>query len=70
LQKNEKYCIIFKLKKGEMIMANKIKYTEPAGYFPESIRKKHKIGEYAEEKTDAKTDTKKTPAKKADTKKK
>ena len=22
-----------------------IKYSEPAGYFPESVRKKHKIGE-------------------------
>lgn len=49
-------------------MANKktIRYSEPAGYFPESVRKKNKIGEYAE----TKTDTKKTPAKKADTKKK
>jgi hypothetical protein len=51
-------------------MANKIKYTEPAGYFPESIRKKHKIGEFAETNTDTKKETKKTPAKKADTKKK
>lgn len=47
-------------------MANKIKYSEPSSYFPESIRKKHKIGEYAE----TKTETKKAPAKKADTKKK
>lgn len=33
----------------------KIKYTEPSSYFPKSIRKKNKIGEYAETKTDAKT---------------
>ena len=41
-------------------MANgkKIKYTEPSGYFPESIRKKHKIGEFAEKKTDTKTTAK------------
>ena len=26
----------------------KITYVEPADYFPENIRKKHKIGEYAE----------------------
>ena len=49
-------------------MANKksVKYTEPTGYFPESIRKKYAIGEHAEKKADAK----KTPVKKADTKKK
>lgn len=41
-----------------------IRYSEPADYFPESVRKKNKIGEYAEN-----TDTKKTPAKKTDTKK-
>lgn len=38
-------------------MANekvKIKYTEPSNYFPESVRKKNKIGEYAETTTDAK----------------
>ena len=38
-------------------MANekkKIPYSEPASYFPESIRKKHKLGEYAETKTDKK----------------
>lgn len=35
-----------------------VKYTEPSGYFPESIRKKHKIGEFAEKKTDAKKTTK------------
>ena len=47
-------------------MANRIKYSEPSEYFPESVRKKHKIGEYAE----TKTETKKAPAKKAVTKKK
>lgn len=47
-----------------------IRYSEPADYFPESVRKKNKIGEYAETKTDTKTEKKKTPAKKADTKKK
>ena len=35
-------------------MAKTIKYTEPSNYFPESIRKKHKIGEYAETKAKAK----------------
>ena len=52
--------------KGEIVMEKKIKYSEPEGYFPESIRRKHKIGEFAEKKTD----TKKAPAKKANTKKK
>lgn len=45
-------------------MANEkrtIKYSEPADYFPKSIRKKYKIGEFAE-------DTSKT--KKRSTKKK
>ena len=38
-----------------------IKYSEPADYFPESIRKKHKIGEYAEKNTETKkTVTKET----------
>ena len=38
-------------------MANekKIKYTEPMDYFPESVRKKNKIGEFAEKKTNTKT---------------
>ena len=42
-------------------MAKSVKYTEPAGYFPESVRKKNKIGEYAEVKKDTKkaTDKKK-----------
>ena len=37
-------------------MANKktIKYTEPVDYFPESVRRKNKIGEFAEKKTDTK----------------
>ena len=48
-------------------MANKkVKYVEPADYFPESIRKQLKLGEYAEKKTE----TKKAPVKKAETKKK
>jgi hypothetical protein len=52
-------------------MANKkIKYTEPTGYFPESIRKKHGLGEYAEKETPKKETAKKTDTKKADTKKK
>lgn len=41
-------------------MANKPKtivYSEPESYFPKSIRKKYKIGEYAE------TNTKSKPAK-------
>ena len=44
----------------------KVKYIEPEGYIPKELRKKYGLGEYAE----TKTDTKKTPAKKADTKKK
>ena len=38
-------------------MANekKIKYTEPVGYLPESVRRKNKIGEFAEKKTDTKS---------------
>lgn len=54
-------------------MANnkKITYAEPTGYFPESIRKKYGLGEYAEKETPAKKEpAKKAPAKKADTKKK
>ena len=46
-----------------------IKYSEPSSYFPEHIRKKNKIGEYAETKTEEKADTKKT-VKKAVAKKK
>lgn len=29
----------------------KIVYSEPSDYFPEEIRKKHKLGEYSEEET-------------------
>ena len=51
-------------------MANKkIKYAEPASYFPESIRREFGLGEYAKE-TPAKKNEKKTPVKKTDTKKK
>lgn len=50
-------------------MAKRVKYTEPTGYFPESIRKKFELGEYAKEEPKKKTE-KKAPAKKADTKKK
>ena len=35
-------------------MAKKIKYTEPASYFPKSVRKEFGLGEYAEKKTDTK----------------
>ena len=37
-----------------------VRYSEPSDYFPKSIRKKNKIGEYAE----VKKDTKKTADKK------
>ena len=51
-------------------MANKkITYAEPTGYFPESIRKKHGLGEYAEKET-PKKETAKKPTPKKDTKKK
>lgn len=40
-------------------MAKRINYTEPADYFPKSVRKELKIGEYAP------TEKKATPAKKA-----
>ena len=43
----------------------KVKYVEPAEYIPKELRKKYKVGEFAE----PKADTKKTE-KKADTKKK
>ena len=41
-------------------MANEkktVKYSEPSSYFPKNIRKKQKLGEYAETKTDAKSKT-------------
>lgn len=36
-------------------MAKKIGYSEPADYFPKSIRKELKIGEYATKKATKKT---------------
>ena len=42
-------------------MKKKISYSEPSSYFPKSVRKNAKIGEYAE--------TKKTTKKKTTTKK-
>ena len=51
-------------------MANKkVKYVEPTSYFSKETRKMFGIGEYAKDAT-AKTDEKKAPVKKADTKKK
>lgn len=47
-------------------MAKRISYTEPSDYFPESVRKKAKIGEFAETGNKA---TKKKPAKKTAKKK-
>lgn len=44
----------------------KVKYIEPEGYIPKHLRKEFGLGEYAE----TKTETKKAPAKKAETKKK
>ena len=35
-------------------MKKKVTYSEPAEYFPKSIRKELKIGEYAEKKTEKK----------------
>lgn len=51
-------------------MAKRIKYTEPTGYFPESVRKEFGLGEYAKEAPAKKAPAKKTSVKKADTKKK
>lgn len=42
-------------------MAKRVSYTEPSDYFPKSVRKKAKIGEFAE--------TKKKTTKKATKKK-
>ena len=39
------------------------KYSEPSSYFPESVRRKNKIGEFAEKKTDAKKTAKTTTKK-------
>ena len=33
-------------------MEKKVAYVEPEDYFPKDIRKKYKLGEYAEEKLD------------------
>ena len=41
-----------------------VRYTEPSGYFPTSVRKKNKIGEFAEAKTDTKKKTTATKKKK------
>lgn len=48
----------------------KVKYVEPEGYIPKHLRKEFGLGEYAETSKDAKSDTKKAPAKKATTKSK
>ena len=51
----------------------KVKYVEPVSYFSEETRRMFGLGEFAkdaETKPDTKTDTKKAPVKKADTKKK
>ena len=48
-------------------MAKKVKYSEPAEYFPKEIRKKYGLGEYAEKETpkkEVKKETKKTTKKK------
>ena len=47
-------------------MKKTIGYVEPADYFPKSLRKKHKIGEYAEKPAAEKKKTvkKATPKKK------
>lgn len=51
-------------------MAKKIKYTEPTGYFPESVRKEFGLGEYAKEAPKKKDEKKTATVKKATTKKK
>lgn len=45
-------------------MAKRISYAEPADYFPASVRKKAKIGEFAEKKTTKTKTTKKATKKK------
>ncbi|MCR5835741.1 MAG: hypothetical protein K6G88_04480 [Lachnospiraceae bacterium] len=35
----------------------KTKYVEPADYFPEEIRRKHKLGEFAEDEEDIESQT-------------
>lgn len=47
-------------------MAIKITYAEPADYIPESIRRKHKLGEFAPEpKESTEKSSAKAPAKSA-----
>lgn len=41
-------------------MAKKITYSEPTGYFPKELRKKYKLGEFAETNTKEKASAKKT----------
>lgn len=41
-------------------MAKKIKYSEPTGYFPKSIRKEFGLGEFAKEEPKKKTNGKKS----------
>ena len=48
----------------------KVKYIEPEGYIPKHLRKEFGLGEFAEPKPATKPEPKKTPAKKANTKKK
>ena len=36
-------------------ITKKITYVEPADYFPKSIRKKYKFGEYAPKRNDSET---------------
>ena len=50
-------------------MAKSIHYSEPADYFPKSVRKELKIGEYAPKAKTAAGATKKATTKKATTKK-
>lgn len=38
----------------------KVIYSEPADYFPKSVRKENKLGEFAEKKAPAKKTAKKT----------
>ena len=38
-------------------------YSEPSNYFPKNVRKKAKIGEYANEKTETKKTVKRTKKK-------
>ena len=45
-------------------MAKRNGYTEPTDYFPKEIRKKMKIGEFAEKKTEKSKSTKKSTTKK------